>query len=93
MVCPIHAFRRRDTAMIRNVCLNGGYKSKHSNEEVMMKLMRFGFDTYGKVCGWLEQNRVLIVRGHPSRSLSAPQNTHTHTHTHTDREMKCSPPL
>lgn len=49
VACVLYAaLRRRDTAMIRNVCLNGGYKSKHSNEEVMMKLMRFGFDTYGK---------------------------------------------
>ena len=48
--------------MIRDICLNGGYKSKHSNEEVMMKLMRFGFDTYGKVSGWLGLSPPQIVR-------------------------------
>ena len=55
---PDSHFRRRDTKMIRDICLNGGYKSKHSNEEVMMKLMRIGFDTNGKVSGWLGLRRT-----------------------------------
>jgi hypothetical protein len=39
------ALGRKDKAMLKKIMINGGYKSKHMDGEIMFKLMRFGMDT------------------------------------------------
>lgn len=49
MACVIYAaLARGDRGMIVDVARNGGYKSKYFNQDVIWKLMRFGFDSYNK---------------------------------------------
>lgn len=42
------ALRRKDEAKLFEMAKMGGYKSKHMNPEVYYKLVRFGFDTWGR---------------------------------------------
>ena len=53
------ALGRRDEDVLLDLAATGGYKSKHMNKEVLLKLMRFGCDTFGKVGG----ARALASRG------------------------------
>eukprot|EP00947_MAST-08B_sp_MAST-8B-sp1_P002690 g2690.t1 len=49
ITCVLYAaLRRGDREMIFDLCENGGYKSKHMDQDVIYKLCRFGFDTWGK---------------------------------------------
>jgi len=42
------ALARGDADMLYNIAVAGGYKSKHMNKEVIVKLLRFGNDTMGR---------------------------------------------
>lgn len=42
------ALARGDETLLHNLCKVGGYKSKYGKKEVLMKLLQFGFDSYGK---------------------------------------------
>lgn len=49
ITCVLYAaLARGDKDMIVDLCRNGGYKSLYFNEDVIYKLCRLGFDTYGK---------------------------------------------
>ena len=42
------ALARKDSQMILDVSVASGYKSKHMDKDVIMKLVRLGFDTFGR---------------------------------------------
>jgi len=42
------ALHRNDEEMLYNMSTIGGYKSKHGRRDVLMKLMQFGYNSYGK---------------------------------------------
>jgi aarF domain-containing kinase len=42
------AIARKDEKMLFDLCEIGGYKSKHGDKEVLMKLILFGYDSWGK---------------------------------------------
>jgi aarF domain-containing kinase len=42
------ALARNDSRMLFDMCDVGGYKSKYGNKQVVMKLIRFGYDSWGK---------------------------------------------
>lgn len=42
------AIARKDEQMLFDLCEIGGYKSRHGDKEVLMKLILFGYDTWGK---------------------------------------------
>eukprot|EP00037_Helgoeca_nana_P027027 m.307307 g.307307 ORF g.307307 m.307307 type:complete len:567 (+) comp27380_c0_seq1:3594-5294(+) len=42
------ALARHDRHMIFDICRNGGYKSKLMDEDVIYKMTRFGFDSFGR---------------------------------------------
>eukprot|EP00041_Stephanoeca_diplocostata_P020645 m.465737 g.465737 ORF g.465737 m.465737 type:complete len:203 (-) comp21629_c0_seq20:1231-1839(-) len=49
IACVLYAaLARGDTKMLVDVSVNGGYKSKHMNSDVCVKMVRFGMDTWGK---------------------------------------------
>ena len=48
--CMYAALARRDMDTLYNLAVAGGYKSKHMNKEVIVKLLRFGNDTFGTNC-------------------------------------------
>eukprot|EP00040_Diaphanoeca_grandis_P029283 m.171197 g.171197 ORF g.171197 m.171197 type:complete len:623 (-) comp31640_c0_seq1:69-1937(-) len=49
IACVLYAaLAKNDKDMVVNICINGGYKSKYFNHDVIMKLCQFGFDTYSK---------------------------------------------
>ena len=41
------ALHRNDENFLYELCVSGGYKSKHGRKDVLMKLMKFAYDTYG----------------------------------------------
>ena len=49
MTCIVYAaLARNDSEMILDVSVASGYKSKHMRKDVIMKLVRLGFDTFGR---------------------------------------------
>ncbi len=42
------AIARKDEEMLFDICDIGGYKSKYGDKEVLMKLILFGYDSWGK---------------------------------------------
>lgn len=42
------ALMRKDEQMLLNMCQVGGYKSKYGRSDVILKLMQFGYDSFGK---------------------------------------------
>lgn len=42
------ALYRRDEERLFEMCQVGGYKSKYGRKDVLMKLLQFGYDSYGK---------------------------------------------
>jgi aarF domain-containing kinase len=42
------ALGRNDSKMLFDMCDEGGYKSKYGNRDVLMKLIKFGYDSWGK---------------------------------------------
>ena len=46
--CLYAALARGDGEKLADLAVAGGYKSKHMNREVMVKLLRFGNDTMGR---------------------------------------------
>lgn len=42
------ALARKDEKMLFDMCDVGGYKSKYGNKKVLMKLIQFGYDSWGK---------------------------------------------
>ncbi len=42
------AIARKDEQMLFDICEIGGYKSKYGDKEVLMKLILFGYDSWGK---------------------------------------------
>ena len=46
--CMYAALGRRDSDMLANIAIAGGYKSKYMDKEVIVKLLRFGNDTMGR---------------------------------------------
>eukprot|EP00035_Acanthoeca_spectabilis_P038584 m.54440 g.54440 ORF g.54440 m.54440 type:complete len:515 (+) comp9197_c0_seq2:573-2117(+) len=42
------ALSRGDRSMVFDICRNGGYKSKYMDEDVIYKMTRFGFDSFGR---------------------------------------------
>eukprot|EP00948_MAST-09A_sp_MAST-9A-sp1_P000592 g592.t1 len=42
------ALGRKDKQALKNLSVASGYKSKYGNDEVLWKLMEFGFDSFGK---------------------------------------------
>ena len=48
--CMYAALARHDMDTLYNLAVAGGYKSKHMNKEVIVKLLRFGNDTFGTNC-------------------------------------------
>jgi aarF domain-containing kinase len=44
--CMYAALARRDADTLYNLAVAGGYKSKHMDKEVIVKLLRFGNDTF-----------------------------------------------
>eukprot|EP00939_MAST-03C_sp_MAST-3C-sp1_P001451 g1451.t1 len=49
LCCVLYAaLARGDEQMLYDIAISGGYKSKHMNREVIMKLIRLGFDTFGR---------------------------------------------
>jgi predicted unusual protein kinase regulating ubiquinone biosynthesis (AarF/ABC1/UbiB family) len=48
LACLLYAaIARRDEQMLFDLCEIGGYKSKHGNKEVLIKLILFGYDSWG----------------------------------------------
>lgn len=49
IACVMYAaLARGDHNMLVDVSINGGYKSRHMNPDVCVKMVRFGMDTWGK---------------------------------------------
>jgi aarF domain-containing kinase len=42
------ALHRKDEEMLFQMCDMGGYKSKYGRRDVLLKLIQFGYDSYGK---------------------------------------------
>jgi len=42
------ALGRNDDDLLWDLCMLGGYKSKHNRKDVLMRLMRFSYDSWGK---------------------------------------------
>jgi hypothetical protein len=48
-VCLLYAaLARNDAKMLFDMCDVGGYKSKYGNRKVLMKLIQFGYDSWGR---------------------------------------------
>jgi len=49
IACVLYAALYRDDEKLIADCVKyGGYKSKHMRDDIILKLVKFGFDTYGK---------------------------------------------
>ena len=42
------ALARKDEQMLFTMCDLGGYKSKYGRRDVLMKILQFGYDSWGK---------------------------------------------
>ncbi len=48
-VCLLYAaLGRKDEQMLFDMCDIGGYRSKHGDKQVLMKLLLFGYDSWGR---------------------------------------------